>query len=1581
MKNLLEIIKTESNKKSPYSEYSIKRISIKFNDLLLKLNKQLELNSVQKNDLILLFEEIKICRIYDKIVLYLEPKVYKDFGSELLESKLLEKEKLLIWDYLDVFKSVTFLNKIYNDREWDSIIADLIIKSDYSFSKLFERRSFYYKNKDLFKLIKGTKVKSFTWEQTYKKVNEYSNALFNILKQFDGAENKVAFLTTNSPDMALFDLACLTSGIVNVMIPGNSVGKHAAFILDQTKASILITTDEKQLSKVKSIKSSLKYLEKVILLEGNSAEEWVISLEEFLEQYGKVNLELDSYRAGLDINSLATIMYTSGTTGEPKGIMFSHINIVYKRFCRAMALPDIGDNDRFLAYLPLFHTFGRYFEMTGAIFWGAEYVFMENPSLETMIANMKAVNPTIFISIPKKWMQLYEKVCAKVNIELDDVDVIISELKDITGGKLKWGLSAAGYLSPDIFQFFQQYGIELMSGFGMTEATGGISMTPIKKYRPNSLGTALPGIEMKVAEDGELLIRGHYVMMGYYDQIKQEVFDEEGWFATGDIMKQDEDNFIEIIDRKKEIYKNIKGETVAPQKIEKYFYDFGFIKQVFLAGDHRAFNTVLIYPEFDSADTTFESFLPKHREEYFSSVIATINKFLAPFERIMDFRIIDREFSADKGELTAKGTFKRSIIEANFSEAIESMYRKNYLELELNELKIQIPNWFLREKGSISSDVISNSNNILLNNLKEELVICKQDYNLIRIGSSLYKSDNTIDFQTLITNPKYWVGNKELVEFTGNSIIQWQRHSRSKKYLELYSILTSSEVEEKQVESLKRIIKAKEKSFNGLHLALLMLQSEANETSLEYIRSVMSDKSSSVYKVVSELLRNPRITNNINTKRELLKIILFNPTGYEVSEIFKAYLSDSELLLNDSLTAQIVQQKFNKEFIVQSAAYLEKLVEREIDNASYNSVLIDSFLNLLCEYGLKHPVAYEKLRQVFVKYQIDRGWNALSELAQKYRTRLRFGFRNWLGDNQTIAIDIETGEEYTWEDVIILEENIDEDTKQRIIGAITQTQILREAIFLFTGNILIRLNDLLPGGIWISLLRTYNDKDVYRLSVQTRNYGSYEIVLNINKKLNKSDVLSEVNWLIQAGSRHFVQELVEDFGGYWEEYDIWSGKFVPGLSVASYLRRECSKVLDKDKIKFAHMWEFFIWNASAAYFNFWRLTGYKLELTNPSIKNFIIATHDYQVGTKIISFSERKEFETLPKLFNSFYQTFIQKTCEKYPFLKSIKTWRFIFSGLINAEGEKKGLQILRQFKYELENYSDIEDKGKILELLNAFLDRVEAVGFMPKPLYFAIMRFFRWLDLNSDASLEAQAQMLLDLYNTYHLTELEELYSETRTRFFLETIFWNSNSDVKAVLIEIINKQHDKNITEENRLAKIAELELEYDLTKKEKFFLARLGYPHLKPEDSVDFVKSEGIEEPNLVVHTEDYNGSTFYIRNPISPKEISRLHTLFMEENLIVNFTSEHNFLIAISERRFIIGGLFFRKTDKKTLHMEKVVVANQYRKKGISEKLMNEFFNRAKDLNYRYVTTGFFRPEYFYHFGFKVERKYSGLVKKL
>ncbi len=1537
-----------------------------------------------------IFENLTRAGLSEALMEKVDAELFYRFGSALLDDHASDGfDTKIIYEYLNLFRSSKFLIRLSEDIKWERLILGLINKSDYTTRTMFFQRTRDYPGKTLFTEFSGGELIKHSWENVSAKVEVYAKAFLSLLSRNMDKEIHCAFILENSLTMALLDITCLVNGIINVMIPANSVAEHIEFILNETKAPVVFANDEKQLAKIKSIKSKLAYCEIVVLVNGSSSEKWVENFENFLKYPAESSNALTSlHERNVSVDKLATIMYTSGTTGDPKGIMFSHRNIIYKRFCRALAIPAIGENDRFLAYLPLFHTFGRYLEMMGCMFWAAEYIFMKDPSPQTMISNMQRIKPTVFISIPKKWLQLFEFITAKLNIEIEPDDAIRNILDDTTGGQLKWGLSAAGFLPSEVFTFFQYYGIELMSGFGMTEATGGITMTPPGRFKVNSLGKNLPGISIKLAADGELLIKGDYVMMGYFNQAPSEVFDDEGWFPTGDIMVMDDDSFIQIIDRKKEIYKNIKGETVAPQKIENLFKDFVTVKQVFLVGDHRPFNTALIFPNYEEENYMLDKMNEEDKIKYFSSIVVTVNNFLAPFERIVDFRIISRPFSDEFGELTTKGTYKRRVIEKNFENEIDSMYQKPHVELIVDDLELRIPNWFLREKSSLSGDIVAIKDGIAIPKLNISLCVKTIDKTrrLVRVGDFIYKLNKRyVDFQSVFTSPEVWLGNKSLVDFTGDAIVIWQRQFTDRIAIEYDSCIKVENGFAKCFDELVKFLNGNEISTAGLHEAAILLQSindDQVELAVKYFNMVLIKDEFSVHSFAVEILKRPNLVKSKDGRRKLFKMIanLFSEQNFQ--NYLKIYLSTDYDLINEDLINSILNSGRKPDKL----DALLNLIQYYFNESAYadDSVSpLPSLIKLIGLYGIQHPSTYERVRQVLAEIQLRRDIKNFSGYAAEARVKLREGFRNWIGPNQTVAVDLETGDEYTWEDVITFEEGIDEEDLARMKNAIIKLPVIREAVFLFSRGKIITLNNLLTGSIWVSILRSYHNKTVYRITVQTRFQGSFDLVLNLNKGRKIENVKDEINLLILAGSRKYIQERVEDFGGYWEEYDLWSGKFVPGDPVEKLLLKESRKTDFDYERKLYNLWPFFVWNASAAYFNFWRLTAYKFILADPSTSNFIIPPHDYQTGTKVISLSEKIQFKSLMDMFRNFHSLFIEAAENKYPFLKNESVWSFVFSGLINAEGEEKGLTILKNFKEELIKNPSEEKARSLISQLEEFIEIVSNGDFIPKQLFFSIKRFHRWFGINKEADYTAQAQMLIELFDTYRLFELEDVYPETRTLLYLKTVFSESEDQFKQSLKEIFKKYGSGKITKDQHTSLLSSLSVSLKLSEKEKYFLARLTYPHLKPLDSAELIEfsSEGKATTNLVVHCEDYDGVPFYIRKPVSPKEISRLHQLFLEANLLVTFKQEHEFLVAISERGFIIGGLFYNLIDSKTAHMEKIVVANNFRRKGISDRLMNDFFDRMISEKIENVTTGFFRPEYFYKFDFKVEKKYAGLAKKL
>lgn len=1499
-----------------------------------------------------------------------------------------------IHQYLNFLRTPSLLQSIYkNDdtNKWCTLMVRLVEISDFTTGELFLQRKLEYNDRPLFKTVRGKKVTSHTWGMVHRKVQDIARGLIS-LTEGDFKKNRVAILSENSLEMVCIDLACLMIGLVNIPLPTNTTTQNIEFILDHSKTTIIFVSNSGQYKEIVKIKNNLPRLKEIIGINFTPEvkNENFIDYQTFLDFSKNIGAnKVKKFIENVKPADLATIMYTSGTTQQPKGIMFSQLNLVSKRFARALALPEIGDNDRFICYLPLFHTFGRYFEMMGCIFWGAIYIFLENPKIETMISTMVITKPTVLISIPKKWMQFYEKAQEKIDIYHAPLEEIKPIVEKLTGGKLKWGLSAAGYLSSDIFRFFQNVGIELMSGFGMTEATGGITMTPFFQYKENSVGKTLPGIQIKLGKDNEMFIKGPYVMMGYLNE-KIEGF-EKGWLHTGDIFTEDRNGFYEIIDRKKEIYKNIRGETISPQKIENLFRDFDSIKSIFLVGDHRAYNTILIYPDYEYEQLNLKKISLEKLREFVSSLIVSVNQFLAPYERIVDFSIIDRDFSSSFDELTAKGTFKRKNIEHNFSEQIEKMYLKNYIGLHLDDFEIRIPTWFLRQKALTSDDITIQDKAITITPLSQKLqveIFNNDSVNSVRIGDLVYQtSRNHITLNNLINYPALWLGNLELAEFVGLNIFKFNRE----EMLDEEIIVEPCKNNFIETDARKKAFVQKESEQTAdtatINIAAFMLQTWQEEhalTAIAYLEKILRGKNESAHDLAWLILTRAAFCENDVIKKAAFQTLLLNEKRDGIQPILDCFFKNDSAFLDDASIAAISVKMLTRSQLTSLVDYLSNFLESYLGNREkLTTHQIIPLLKLITSHGINHPIVFKRVRTELAKWCLSPIPGDVQEQATKCFVVLQRGFRHWLGANFQIAIDPETDHEISWQDVISFDDGVPEKHRERLTAAITNTSLIREAIFIFSNGKMVQLPEIAQNGVWISLLGSKHGKSVYRISVQTHHLGTFDLAINLNEDQTTEEIEAEINWMICAGATEFDMPLVEDFGGFWPEYSLWTEEFVSGKTVELLLKQLDTNIKPEKVEKIQQLWPSFVWNGLSAYIDFWKRTGKKIVISIPSPANVIVPSYDFQVGFRIISISYRKEFDGILEMIKAFKKHYVETVESKYEVLKGMCNWPVIFSAFLEIFGEVGGLKLLQDAVAR--ESGDVHDKltKSIVKSLEKFICDIQETGYRPERLHFAIQRYKRWHLLNPEATPHARIQTLRDLYITYTLAKTEKKYPGSRIHFFRDTVFADSSPQVIAGLNAVSKGLKVGNIGKYDLADEFAELRHKHHLNDAELYFLTRLSYPHLSATDSAEFISlnTEGTQKTALVVFFEDEKYNQYSIRKPANPKEIARLHRLFNLANLPVEFKPDHEFLVVLNDRSLVVGGLFYRPIDEKQMHLEKVVVDEHNRKSRISDGLVNEFFKRIQTDGIEIVTVGFLRPEYFRRFGFTTDHRYGNLVKKL
>jgi long-chain acyl-CoA synthetase len=1485
------------------------------------------------------------------------------------------------WQLLDVFRRSTLLCRFRDagtTDAWASRILALVERSDFTFGHLFNQRAAGYGERPLFGVPVGGMNRVVTWRQASGRVDLIARSLIAVTA--DTGDRPLAILSRNSLEMALVDLACLSSGIVNVMVPATATETDVAFILDHARVGALVVSDAEQLQKVLNVRDRLPGLGPIIALDASAASARdVIAFEHLQARSSEVSpTRLAERRAAQKIDDLATVMYTSGTTGVPKGICFTQKNIVFKRFARALALPEIGERDVFLSYLPLFHTFGRFLEMTGCIFWGATYCFAEDPSIETLTRQSRDNGASVLISIPMKWMQLYDLVRQAIDIECASDAETEAALRAIVGPNLRWGLSAAGYLDPEIFRFMQRNGVELMSGFGMTEATGGITMTPPGRYKEESLGPPLPGIEISLADDGELLVRGPYVMQCYLDPPEGvEAFDADGWFHTGDLMERDDDGFIRIVDRKKEIYKNIHGETIAPQKIENLFRDFDSVGRIFLVGDHRPYNSALIYPNPDFEDLDLGSLSPSDLKDHFRSLVVSANSFLAPYERIIDFAIIARDFDADHGELTPKGTYRRKVIERSFAEQIGLLYRRRTFSLA--GVDIVVPNWLFQALGITTQDLRVEDDRLVLGTYATSLSIRREADDVVRIGSGLYRSNRrSIDLGHILCTPRLWLGNDELVNFAPLEPVH--RDSRRRRNLSAEWLRRTGpyRVDDDERKISASLLRRQEIELIDLHRTALLLASEADADAMVAIKVLEhllhlddNEKTEDVLRILRRAVTSP----SIGVQRRAFQVLSVAEVPGHYRQTLASFIDRCSEILDAETISVIADRDLTSD---QVEAFINEAENRCQKSTDSIDPALPSLCTFLSTYGSSHPTQYRRLRAFFTRAVMIAHSEAARELAAEGKRVMAKGFRLWLGAPARVAVDPETELEYRWEDVVEFSDEVDGETRDLLVGAFRTTPIISEASFLFGSTpSVIRLDDILPGGVWIRHLGTSHGKSVFRVAIRTRERGQLDLALNLNRELPPDQVQEEINWLIVCSEERDLGPLVEIFGGSWPEHGLWTEEFIPGETLDHAIARLARRPEERERL--VAWWPFAAWAAISSYVDFWNRTDRRLVVADPSPSNVIVPMHDYHTGARLVSISSRAPFDSLPTLLRDIHRHFIETVEANHPELQGLAGWDILFSAVLEIIGEQEGAARLRTI-LERPGSNDHD----MVEALGGFLDSVSRRGFLPRRLFFAAKRYRKWERLNPEATQAARAATLQEIFETYGLVELRSAYPEVRARFFKETVFRNASATLAEVLDTLIARLRSGELTRDEVSAAVSDLRAHLSLSSDEDYFLARLSYPYLRPEDAVEFVDAAagGTQLSEMVVTLEDSDGTPYSIRHALNPKEVGRLYRLFLTAKLQVQFRPEHRFLVALNERGTIVGGLFYEADpESQTAHMEKIVVAHAFQGHGIAGALISELRNRLRTAGYASLTTGFFRPQFFYRMGFTVEKRYAGLYQSL
>lgn len=538
--------------------------------------------------------------------------------------------------------------------------------------------------------------------------------------------DRVAIVSENRPEWMIVDFALMHLGAVTVPIFPALTAAQMEYILRHAGVRAVVASQKLQVDKILSVRPSLPNLGFIAHFSAETPPDQTLVSLASLRADGRALLAsrpalIAGEGARVKPDDLLTIIYTSGTTGTPKGVMLTHRNLVSNMVASADSI-DFSDRDTILSFLPLSHSYERMAGYYTAMSCGVTIAYAEG--IETVMENLPEIRPTVVTTVPRLFERMYQRIMKQAdagpawrryllhtaidagkayNRERRNGGVtaltagrrmladlfVFRKLRKRLGGRIRFFVSGGAALSPELGEFFEAAGILIIEGYGMTEASPVISFNRLDRYRFGTVGKPIPGVEVKIAGDGEILVKGPNVMRGYWNDepATREMIDAQGWLHTGDVGSMDGEGFLTITDRKKHLFVSSGGKNIAPQHIESMFLRSPLVEQFVLFGDGRMYLTGLVVPNFDSLRDLGRALglgessvaeLVRHREVYnhYEEHFQDLQKDLARYERVRRFVLLDHALTVEGDELTPSQKVRRRVVEERYRPLIEKMYEQ-----------------------------------------------------------------------------------------------------------------------------------------------------------------------------------------------------------------------------------------------------------------------------------------------------------------------------------------------------------------------------------------------------------------------------------------------------------------------------------------------------------------------------------------------------------------------------------------------------------------------------------------------------------------------------------------------------------------------------------------------------------------------------------------------------------------------------------------------------------------------------------------------------------------------------------------
>jgi len=1476
---------------------------------------------------------------------------------------------------LDNTKKPLFLQSLQTDEErkrWADLVFAILQHTNYTLRDMMEQRVAEHPAHILFKDISSAGTVDWTYDQIYRHLREIAA----VIRKNTADEPRVAIFTENCLEGACTDLACLMFDIFDTPLSPHFKPDVLLAIFNELKINVALADSEERITTLIRLRESTEVRFAIYSLQppAQGTREIPYLVEE-CKKMSRSDVDMILSRLPVKANTcVATTMFTSGSTGLPKGVSFSNYNIVSKRFARAAALPEVG-NVIFLCYLPLFHTFGRYLEMTGAIFWNGTYIFAGNTSSETLLSLFPVQNPTGFISIPLRWQELYERCQEKLNL-IDNPSLRYQAVREVVGQRLHWGLSAAGYLDPQVFRFFNEFGIHLNSGFGMTEATGGITMTPPGRYRDSSVGIPLPGVRTRLKNDSELELSGHYI--GRYledagpgDYIPWPVSEQEDlWLPTGDVFRVSADGYCQIVDRVKDIYKNNRGQTVAPQVIEKKFHKVPGILNVFLVGDNRPYNVLLIVP--DRNDSIYEALQGENLYEYYHQIVTAANAAVAPYERVINFTLLERDFSAEKGELTPKGSFNRKMIEANFREVIDTLYQKSVIKIETADFTISIPKWFYRDLGILETDIHFEDGKLINKRSNTSLVVRKLNGKWFQVGHFKYHVEgNSIDMGLWTRQPKIWIGNPSLIAFSPVKE-GWDMPLKGVQpnvYLPKFR-----QTDPKHLPTLKGIRDQQLTEVNNYLFQSYFGTLDQALAGTEKLGKAMLQADSRLAVVIRIRLEALAYHPEEEIRCLAYRLILLKAPNPEEIQHMPSFIESGLTFLNEKSIREIASGNFGKHRLdaLKQRLYWYR-THLHWPASKKHRQAFEGVLGMLYNFAVQHLDYYVPIRAELSRWILHRQDQPLAKLAENYFYAL--------ADVFTQAMEYRSNRYPVaeWKSRLVFENGISDSEKHRITNVFRSSTFLHESIILTFNEPGFDLHQIPAKGIWILRLLAYKEFKHYRLSINTIEGKHFDMHMVMSENPGFRPRPETFYWLASLAGFPYGPAVAPRLGSSRPNLGVLTTQYIGGLTAWDKIR-ELSEIHRSSGHVKGNIWKKIFVRSFTVVFKAWHHSGYQIVPGAISPSNVAVSEMDFRESAVILSLAGWSGYRNTLSLVEPMLQDYYCKTASIYPWCQNQLNITWIFDACIEALGKESAGRFLQQLKTDLTGKSVVcFDATELNDHLDRYLNNDFRLYYLPVSLFSAIDQYQEWQRMNPLTTSAAREQTCIELIELFKLNQFAEL---ARYYLYRHTYFSTAGVALQQSFDLLLARMAEQPDGLAIQLIELSDLQ-SFLIDPDDKNVFSRMVFPRLQGEQGFELLRVGENQQEHLVVRFpfQDKSGRKYLLREPVTAREIGQLYQLFFRENYPKEITDNDHQFILTEENDKIVGGITFRYMEDNNVLLDGLVVISTLQGRGIASAMIENFFASMAARGIEVIKAHFLFGNYYLKHFFEVDKKWGALIKKL